>query len=86
METTRLSSKGQVIIPKALRDAHHWEAGQELVAIDTGDGVLLKLKNPFQEATLEDVAGCLNYLGEPKSLEEIEAAIRQGVMEQYDRL
>ena len=86
METTRLSSKGQVIIPKALRDAHHWEAGQELVAIDTGDGILLKLKNPFRETTLEDVAGCLNYLGEPKSLEEIEAAIRQGVMKQYDRL
>ncbi|PSB21286.1 AbrB/MazE/SpoVT family DNA-binding domain-containing protein [Phormidesmis priestleyi ULC007] len=85
METTRLSSKGQVIIPKALRDAHHWEAGQELVAIGTGDGILLKLKNPFRETTLEDVAGCLNYLGEPKSLEAIEDAIRQGVMEQYDR-
>ena len=75
-----------MIIPKALRDDHHWEAGQELVAIDTGDGILLKLKNPFRETTLEDVAGCLNYLGEPKSLEEIEAAIRQGVMKQYDRL
>ena len=82
METTRLSSKGQVIIPKALRDDHHWEAGQELVAIDTGDGILLKLKNPFRETTLEDVAGCLNYL-EPKSLDDMEDAIRQGVMEQW---
>ena len=33
METTRLSSKGQVIIPKTLRDAHHWLAGQEFIAI-----------------------------------------------------
>lgn len=72
METTRSSNEG-VIIPKALRDAHHWEAGQELIAIDTGDGILLKLKNPFRETTLEDVAGCLNYVREPKSLEEIEA-------------
>jgi bifunctional DNA-binding transcriptional regulator/antitoxin component of YhaV-PrlF toxin-antitoxin module len=29
METTKLSSKGQVIIPKAMRAAHHWDAGQE---------------------------------------------------------
>ena len=83
MEPTRLSNEGQVIIPKALRDAHHWEAGQELIVIDTGDGILLKLKNPFRETTLEDVAGCLNYVGEPKSLKEIETAIRQGVMEQW---
>ena len=27
MEVTRLSNTGQVIIPKALRDAHRWEAG-----------------------------------------------------------
>jgi bifunctional DNA-binding transcriptional regulator/antitoxin component of YhaV-PrlF toxin-antitoxin module len=32
MELTRLSSKGQVIIPEALRAVHHWEAGQELIA------------------------------------------------------
>lgn len=30
METTRLSSKGQIIIPKALRDIYHWQTGQEL--------------------------------------------------------
>lgn len=79
METTRLSSKGQVIIPKALRVAHGWETGQELIAIDTGDGILLKSKKPFQETSLNDVAGCLNYQGTPKRLEEIEAAIAQGV-------
>lgn len=67
MEITRLSGEGQVIIPKALRDAHHWEAGQELIAIDTGDGILLKLPKPFQETTLEDVAGCLKYSGNPKT-------------------
>lgn len=83
MEITRLSSKGQVIIPKALRAAHRWEAGQELIAIDVGDGILLKPKKPFQETTLADVAGCLKYCGKPKSLGELENAICQGVMEQW---
>ncbi len=75
---TRLSSKGQVIIPKSSRDTHHWEVGQELVVIDTEEGVLLKPARPFPVATLDELAGCLSYSGPAKSLEEMEQAIRQG--------
>jgi AbrB family looped-hinge helix DNA binding protein len=86
MKTTKLSSKGQVIIPKALREAQHWEVGQKLIAIDIGEGILLKPQNAFEETTLEQVAGCLKYSGTPKSLEDFEDAIRQGVAEhQHDR-
>ncbi|MEM9273635.1 MAG: AbrB/MazE/SpoVT family DNA-binding domain-containing protein [Cyanobacteria bacterium P01_F01_bin.143] len=81
MEFTKLSSKGQVIIPKALRDAHHWQAGQELLAINTGDGILLKSKKPFPETKLEEVAGCLSYEGEAKTLDELDDAIRQGILD-----
>ncbi|NJN47686.1 MAG: AbrB/MazE/SpoVT family DNA-binding domain-containing protein [Candidatus Competibacteraceae bacterium] len=81
METTKLSSKGQVIIPKPLRASHGWEPGQELVVIDTGDGVLLKPKMPFQETSINDVASCLRYEGEPKTLDDMEQAIRRGVKE-----
>lgn len=49
MKTTRMSSKGQVIIPKALRETYGWEEGQELIAINMGDGILLKSKKPFQK-------------------------------------
>lgn len=83
MEVTRLSSKGQIIIPKALRAARHWEAGQELISIDVGDGILLKPKKPFPQTTLAQVAGCLNYRGKPKRLDELDDAIRQGVLEQW---
>ena len=83
MEVTKLSTKGQVIIPKALRAARNWEAGQELIAIDVGDGILLKPKKHFPETTLAQVAGCLKYQGKLKSLDDIENAIRQGVMEQW---
>jgi len=38
--TTTLSSTFQISIPKAVREAQHWEAGQEFVFIPKGKGVL----------------------------------------------
>ncbi len=84
MEVTRLSSKGQIIIPKVLRTAHKWEVGQEFVAIDVGDGILLKPKKPFPETKLEDVAGCLQYKGQPKTIEEMNEAINRGFQESWN--
>ena len=43
MEKTRLSSKGQLIIPKAVRDAHGWGEGTEFTVEDTKDGIVLNL-------------------------------------------
>jgi AbrB family looped-hinge helix DNA binding protein len=39
--TATLSSKLQISIPKAVRDAQHWRAGQEFAFIPKGGGVLL---------------------------------------------
>lgn len=75
MELTRLSSKGQVIIPKAVRAAHHWEPGQELEVIDTKEGVLLKPKSPFARTELSEVFGMLSKYAKNLSEEEIKAAI-----------
>src|SRR3989304_3422712 len=41
METTKLSSKGQVILPRSVRDAHNWPPGTEFAVEAAGDGVLL---------------------------------------------
>ncbi|MES1202424.1 MAG: AbrB/MazE/SpoVT family DNA-binding domain-containing protein [Pseudomonadota bacterium] len=40
-DTATLSSKFQISIPKAVRDAQGWNAGQEFVFIPKGAGVLL---------------------------------------------
>jgi AbrB family looped-hinge helix DNA binding protein len=40
-DTARLSAKFQISIPKSVRDARRWEAGQEFVFIPKGTGVLL---------------------------------------------
>jgi AbrB family looped-hinge helix DNA binding protein len=83
METTKLSSKGQVIIPKPLRKAYHWEAGQELVVIDTGNGILLKPKTAFPETNIEDVISYLKYSGKTISIDDMEQAIQQGIKERF---
>ena len=83
METTKLSSKGQVIIPKGVRKTHHWEAGLELVVIDTGDGILLKPKVSFPATTLNNVAGLLKDQVSTKTDAEIENAVKQGTRKQW---
>ncbi|UXN59308.1 AbrB/MazE/SpoVT family DNA-binding domain-containing protein [Phyllobacterium zundukense] len=40
-DTARLSEKFQISIPKAVRAAHQWKAGQEFAFIPKGTGVLL---------------------------------------------
>ncbi len=39
--TATLSSKFQISIPKAIREQHHWMAGQEFAFIPKGTGVLV---------------------------------------------
>ncbi len=40
-ETATLSAKFQISIPKAIRTAQHWDAGQTFAFIPKGTGVLL---------------------------------------------
>jgi len=84
VDSIKLSSKGQVIIPKHIRSAYHWESGQELILIDTGDGILLKPKAPFSESTLSEVAGCLHYAGAAKTVDEMNDAIAKGLKAQFN--
>ncbi len=86
MLITKLSSKGQVIIPKEIRNHRHWNPGQELQAIDTDDGVLLRPASPFPETSMKEVASCLSYTGKAKTLEQMEAAIKKGTRsKKHDR-
>jgi len=78
MVTTRLSSKGQLIIPKAVRQAHGWEAGVELIVEDRGDRVVLRPARPLPRTEVDEVRGCVGYRGPRRSLEEMEAAIAAG--------
>lgn len=87
METTRLSSKGQVIIPKSVRDAKGWNEGIEFVVEERPDGVLLKPKvaKPFLPTSIEDVFGILKYEGPPVTIEDMETAIDAERAERWKR-
>jgi AbrB family looped-hinge helix DNA binding protein len=85
METTRLSSKGQVILPKSVRESHHWVPGTEFVIEDTPDGVLLRPAKSFQPTRLEEVIGCTSYKGPAKTLQDMEEAIAKGVKARHAR-
>ena len=73
--STILSTKGQVILPAAIRRRHNWNAGTRLTVEETPDGVLLKPALLFPATTPEQVFGCLHYRGKPKTLKEIHEGI-----------
>jgi AbrB family looped-hinge helix DNA binding protein len=72
---TTVSTKGQVILPKAIRTRRAWRAGTRLVVEDTPEGVLLRTAPLFQTTRLQDVFGCAGYKGKPKTIEEMDAAL-----------
>jgi len=72
---TRLSTKGQLILPKAVRERLAWEAGTRLLVEETQDGVLLKRASGFATTKPEDVFGILPRRGKPVSLDEMDAAV-----------
>jgi AbrB family looped-hinge helix DNA binding protein len=84
MAKTRLSSKGQVIIPKAVRDRHGWATGLELEVEDRGDAVVLRPAKPFPPTTFEEVRGCLKYDGPPLTIEEMDEAVDREAQQMWD--
>ena len=75
VDKTRLSSKGQVIIPKAVRDARGWEAGMTFEIENAGEAIILRPVRGFPGTRLDDVFGCLTWKGPAKSLDDMERAI-----------
>jgi AbrB family looped-hinge helix DNA binding protein len=73
--TTKLSTKGQVILPKAIREQRHWTVGTRLTVEDTPEGVLLKPAPGFVSTAPGAAFGILRYKGKPKTIAEMNAAI-----------
>jgi len=83
--TTTVSTKGQVILPSAIRQRREWGAGTRLVVEETDDGVLLKRAPAFAATRPEEVFGLLPHRGDPKSIEEMDAAVLAEARRRHDR-
>jgi AbrB family looped-hinge helix DNA binding protein len=81
--TTIVSTKGQVILPKAIRQQRRWPSGTRLIVEDTADGVLLKAAPLFEATRIEDVFGCLPHAGPPKTLADMDAGIAAEVKRRH---
>ncbi|MDE0680619.1 MAG: AbrB family transcriptional regulator [Gammaproteobacteria bacterium] len=73
--TTTVSTKGEVVLPKAVRRAMGWEAGKKLIVHQTHESVVLKPFPVFAPTKTSEVFGCLKYSGAPKTVEEMDASI-----------
>jgi AbrB family looped-hinge helix DNA binding protein len=83
--TTTVSTKGQVILPSAIRRDRRWTAGTTLVVEDTPEGVLLKAAPLFPVTSMDQVFGVLAYDGPPKTIEEMDAAVLAEAGRRYAR-
>jgi AbrB family looped-hinge helix DNA binding protein len=84
MQITRLSTKGQIVLPKNIRTSRSWGAGTEFTVEETGDGILLRPAGPFPTTDLDEVAGCLRSKRKLKANAQMRMAVARAVTRRHD--
>lgn len=78
MNTLTLSSKGQVVIPKSVRQSANLSFGDVLSVHYIGGEIRLRPLSPQAGAQLDQVAGCLAKPGSKKLTDaQLASAIRE---------
>lgn len=85
MVTTRLSTKGQLVVPKATRDRMGLRPGTEFTVIEEANRVIFEKAVPFAPTTLDSVVGILKYDGPPRTLEDMQRGIDAALAERWAR-
>jgi AbrB family looped-hinge helix DNA binding protein len=79
-ETTRITEKGQATIPKPLREKYGLEPGDEVVWLDTDEGIVVKKR------TLTEARGMLvSSEVPPETREDVADELGRRVRERRDR-
>ncbi|HUF80355.1 MAG TPA: AbrB/MazE/SpoVT family DNA-binding domain-containing protein [Burkholderiales bacterium] len=77
METVKVSSKGQIVIPKEMREAQGITAGTQFVVSAVGDEIRLRPAPLFAPSTHAQAAGCLRRKGRKAPTDaQMKAAVR----------
>jgi len=84
---TRVSAKGQIVIPKHLRDQLAWCPGTELEIEESADGLLLRPKrDPRRRISIEEFRRRMpRYDGPVVPIEEMDRAILQEAARRWEQ-
>jgi AbrB family looped-hinge helix DNA binding protein len=88
---TRISTKGQIVLPKAVRDRHGWPHGQIMEVVDMPGGVMLRAKLSQDDAKLTGQIlermrrRAKAYNGPPLDDEAIKAAVDATLNEKWSK-
>ena len=82
MPGSALTTKGQVTIPKPVRDALGVHAGDRVSFLVRDDGVV-ELRP--ETVDLKDLYAMLKYRGEPVTVEEMDQGIAETAVESFER-
>lgn len=74
---TKVSSKGQVVLPQPIRLALGLVPGSELEVIADGDQVILRRPSRFKRVTIEEALGCAGYDGPARTVDEMNAGVAE---------
>ncbi len=76
MSTLLVSSKGQIVLPAALRRRLGLGAGSKLEVVEEADGVKLRVLRPVPPADVTELAGMVRApaTGVPRRLEDFDPA------------
>lgn len=89
LRTTVLSTKGQVVLPAAVRAECNWRPGTRLNVEVKGGVVSLSAAPLFKPTSFDEVSGCLKYDGPPVSVEDMNKRVseifRREYGHEYDR-
>jgi AbrB family looped-hinge helix DNA binding protein len=71
---TKLSAKGQIVIPKDVRERLGWPQGSALELVETSEGVLLRLprkRGRSADEALARIRKAIRYDGPPIPIERL---------------
>lgn len=87
MNSVSVSSKGQVVIPKEVRQRLGIKAGSRLEISESGGELRLRLTHrPGKTATVAEGLGLAGYKGPRVTIAEMNRAIREAAGEDDDRI
>lgn len=76
MQTLVMSSKGQLVLPAALRRKMGMGAGARIEVVEEADGIKLRVVRPVQTTDIAQLAGMIKAVskGQPRHLEDFDPA------------